>query len=95
MQSCSLLLLYHVNLLSKFLIIINTTVGCSMPSCTLDSRKKQVFSLCHTGGVIRSALVFPGFRLQFLAMGSAFGEISLHFMPFSLSQGCVTSSQVT
>lgn len=66
-----------------------------MPSCTLDTRKKQGFSLCHTGGVISSALVFPGFHLQFLAIGSAFGEISPHFMPFQLSQGQVTSLEVT
>lgn len=57
--------------------------------------KNQGFSFCHTGGVISSALVFHGFQLQFLAMGSAFGEISPCFMPFSLSQGQVTSLQAT
>lgn len=77
--------------------MFNTAVGCFMPSCTLGTGKNPKttgFSLCHTGGIISSALVFPGFYLQFLAIGSAFGEIPPHFMPFPLSQGRVTSLKV-
>lgn len=103
MQSCSVVsswCMHPIILLSKSLLMFNTTVGCFMPSCTSDTRKKKTqttgfFPLSYWWYNQLSALVFPGFYHQFLAIGSAFGEISPHFMPFPLSQGRVTSSEVT
>ena len=90
LSSCLTTWIYFQNLLS--LLTLQWTALCLPALWTLE---KNIVFLCHTGGVISLALVFPGVHLQFLAMGSAFGEISSHFMPSPLSQGQVTSLQVT
>lgn len=80
-------LLHFQNLLS--FLTLQWAALCLLALWTLE--KNIFFSLPHWW----HALVFPGFHLQFLAMGSAFGEFSPHFMSFPLSQGQVTSLQVT